>query len=78
MPKFMFHDNILNCQQQISGIIVQHWGSKYFTTTLKYLDWESKYFQVVGPHGGPCISEGVQILQHYFEVFGPGDPNTSK
>ena len=48
------------------------WGSKYFGTTLKYLDRESKYFEVVGPHGGPVISEGVQILQHYSEVIGPG------
>ena len=36
------------------------------------------YFEVVGPHGGPVISEGVQILQHYSEVIGPGGPNTSK
>ena len=50
----------------------------YFGTTLKYLDRESKYFEVVGPHGGPVISEGVQILQHYSEVIGPGGPNTSK
>ena len=28
--------------------------------------------------GGPIISEGVQILQHYSEVIGPGGPNTSK
>ena len=54
------------------------WGSKDFGTTLKYLDRESKYFEVVGPHGGPAISEGVQILQHYSEVIGPGGPNTSK
>ena len=27
------------------------WGSKYFGTTLKYLDRESKYFEVVGPGG---------------------------
>ena len=54
------------------------WGSKYFGTTLKYLDRESKYFEVVGPLGGPVISEGVQILQHYSEVIGPGGPNTSK
>ena len=54
------------------------WGSKYFGTTLKYMDRESKYFEVVGPHGGPVISEGVQILQHYSEVIGPGGPNTSK
>ena len=53
-------------------------GSKYCGTTLKYLDRESKYFEVVGPHGGPVISEGVQILQHYSEVIGPGGPNTSK
>ena len=51
---------------------IEHWGSKYFGTTLKYLDRESKYFEVVGPHGGPIISEGVQILQHYSEVIGPG------
>ena len=48
------------------------WGSKYFGTTLKYSDRESKYFEVVGPHGGPVISEGVQIFQHYSEVIGPG------
>ena len=57
---------------------LEHWGSKYFGTTLKYLDRESKYFEVVGPHGGPVISEGVQILQHYSEVIGPEGPNTSK
>ena len=28
--------------------------------------------------GGPNISEGVQILQYYPEVFGPGGPKTSK
>ena len=28
--------------------------------------------EVVGPHGGPVISEGVQILEHYAEVIGPG------
>ena len=39
------------------------WGSKYFGTTLKYLDRESKYFEVVGPHGGPVISEGVMGVQ---------------
>ena len=33
------------------------------------LTGESKYFEVVGLHGGPTISEGVQLLQHYFEVF---------
>ena len=27
-----------------------------------------QYFEVVGPHGGPFILEGVQILQHYSEV----------
>ena len=54
------------------------WGSKYFGTTLKYLDREFKYFEVVGPHGGPVISEGVQILQHCSEVIGPGGSNTSK
>ena len=48
------------------------WGSKYFGTTLKYLDRESKYLEVVGPYGGPVVSEGVQILQHYSEVIGPG------
>ena len=53
-------------------------GSKYFGATSKYLDQESKYFEVVGPHGGPVISEGVQILQHYSEVIGPEGPNTSK
>ena len=42
------------------------------------MDRESKYFEVVGPHGGPIISEVVQILQHYSEVIGPGCPNTSK
>ena len=36
------------------------------------LDRESEYFEVVGPHGGPVISEGVQILQHHSEVIGPG------
>ena len=30
-----------------------------------------RYFEVVGPHGGPVISEGVQILQYYSEVIGP-------
>ena len=33
---------------------------------------------MVGPHGGPVISEGVQILQHYSELIGLGGPNTSK
>ena len=54
------------------------WGSKYFGTTLKCLDRESKYFEVVGAHGDPVISEGVQILQHHSEVIRPGGPNTSK
>jgi len=38
----------------------------------------SKYFEVLGPHGGLLTSEGVQILQHISEVFGPRGPNTSK
>ena len=33
---------------------------------------KSKHFEVFGPHGGPVISEGVKILQHYSEVIGPG------
>ena len=37
------------------------------------LDWESKYFEVVGPHRDPVISEGVQILQ---QNSGLGGPNT--
>ena len=79
MPKFMLHNNISNFQQvQICQQISYCWGSKYFGSTLKYLDRESKYFEAVGPHGGPVISEGAQILQHYSEVIGPRGPNTSK
>ena len=57
---------------------LEHWGSKYVGTTLKYLDQESKYLEVVGAHGGPVISEGVQILQYYSEVVGPRASNTTK
>ena len=61
--------------KQISGITAwKTWGFKYFgaRSTLKYFDQESRHFKVVGPHGVPLISEGVQILQHYSEVIGPG------
>ena len=37
------------------------------------LDRESEYFEVVGPHGNPVISEGVQILQQHSEVIGSGE-----
>ena len=54
-------------------------GADFFVTgvqmllyTLKYLDRESKYFEVVGSHGGPVISERGLILLLYSEVIGPG------
>ena len=70
-------DDLYQCQINCSIIVVScqklsnfsQIYAKYFGTTLKYLDRESKYFEVAGPHGGPVISEGVQILQHY---SGPG------
>ena len=49
----MLHNNISNLQQvQIYQQIfwnycLEHWGSKYIGITLKYLDLESKYFEVV-------------------------------
>ena len=49
---------------------LEHWGSKYLGAFLKYSGRESKCFELVGPHGGPVISKGVQILQHYSEVIG--------
>ena len=78
MPEtFKFQPNIC---QQISGITALSacMGVQILRYYFEYLDRESKYFEVVGPHGGPVISEGVQILQHYSEVIGPVGPNTSK
>ena len=63
----MLHNNIWlpagpNISTDFWNYCLEHWGSKYF--------------EVVGAHGGPVISEGVQILQHYSEVIGPGGGGT--
>ena len=65
MPKFMLHNNIwLPAGPHIS--------TDFWTFDYCLEHWGSKYFEVVGAHGGPVISEGVQILQHYSEVIGTG------
>ena len=77
--KFMLHSNISNFQQskysnRFLELLLRALGGKYVGTTLNI--WTVSPKSIVGPHGGPVISEGVQILQHYSEVIGPGGPNT--
>ena len=64
----MLHTNISNYQQvhiytnRFLELLLRALGSKYFHTTLKYLACGSKYFEVVGPHVGPVISEGSKYF----------------
>ena len=71
MPKFMLHNSI-SIFQQVP--VYQH--ADFWNYCLEH--WGSTYFKVIGPYGGPLISEGVLILQNYFEVIGLGGPNSSK
>ena len=56
---------------------LEHWGVQILGYYFEYLDRESSSKYSWTPWGSSYF-RGVQILQHYSEVIGPGGPNTSK
>ena len=73
-----YHFKLSAIYQHISAEFLESSTTSGVQILRGILTGEYKYFEVVELHGGPTISDGVQLLQHHFEVFGPGGPNTSK